>query len=170
MSNPHSNEKLIPDSHQCPTGLTGSEGKARGPESGSVGCDYFSILEEQATRQLEMAASMGPKTAVLITSTGIGQGDHQLGSMLMNQFFFSLTRLEEAVRCILFINSGVFLVIEGSDILPHLHMLQERGTEIVSSIACLEHYRLADKIQIGSTANMFTITEKLMDSLRVITL
>jgi ATP-dependent protease HslVU (ClpYQ) ATPase subunit len=78
--------------------------------------------------------------------------------------------LEEVVRCILFINSGVFLVTEGSDILPHLRVLQERGVEIIISSACLEHYQLTDKIQIGSMANMFTITEKLMDSLRVITL
>lgn len=170
MNNPQRNEKLIPDSYQCQPDLTGSAEKAGKPESSSVGCDYFSILEEQAARQLEIDASMGPKTAVLITSTGIGQGEQQLGSMLMNQFFFSLTRLEEVVRYIIFINSGVFLVTEGSDILPHLHMLQERGVEIVSSIACLEHYRLTGKMQIGSTANMFTITEKLMDSLRVITL
>ncbi|HQA50416.1 MAG: sulfurtransferase-like selenium metabolism protein YedF [Syntrophomonadaceae bacterium] len=170
MSNPHSNEKSIPDLHRYPLEQIGSaEKRARVPES-SVGPDYFSILEEQATRQLEMTASIGAKTAVLITNTGIGQGEHQLGSMLMNQFFFSLTRLEEVVRCILFINSGVFLVTEGSDILPHLRVLQERGVEIIISSACLEHYQLTDKIQIGSMANMFTITEKLMDSLRVITL
>jgi hypothetical protein len=54
--------------------------------------------------------------------------------------------------------------------LPHLRVLQERGVEIIISSACLEHYQLTDKIQIGSMANMFTITEKLMDSLRVITL
>jgi hypothetical protein len=117
-----------------------------------------------------MTHSMGLKTVVLITSTGIGQGDQQLASTLMSQFFHNLTRMEEMVKCILFVNSGVLLVTEGSDVLPHLHVLQERGTEIISSITCLEHYRLTDKIRMGSTANLFTITEKLMDSLRVITL
>jgi hypothetical protein len=146
------------------------EHESRGQEAGAVGSGYFSILEEQATHQLEITHSMGPKTVLLITGTGIGQGDQQLASMLMSQFFYNLTRLEEMVRCILFVNSGVFLVTEGSGVLPHLDVLQERGTEIISSITCLEHYRLTDKMQIGVTANLFTITEKLMDGLRVITL
>lgn len=131
---------------------------------------YFSILEEQTAHQMELAASLGPNTAVLITGTGIGQGDHQLGITLMKSFFYSLSRLEDTVRYILFINSGVFLAAEGSDVLPYLHILEERGAEIISSSTCLKHYQLSDRLRIGTTANMFTITEKLMDSLRVITL
>lgn len=163
-----SNERPI--SIPCQHQTSSVEHASGGQEAGAVGSGYFSILEEQAAHQLEMTHSMGPKTVLLITGTGIGQGDQQLASMLMSQFFFNLTRLEDMVQCILFVNSGVFLVTEGSDVLPHLHVLQERGTEIISSITCLEHYRLTDKMQIGSTANLFTITEKLMDSLRVITL
>jgi hypothetical protein len=162
------NERPIPVPCQHQTSF--AEHESRGQEAGAVGSGYFSILEEQAANQLEMTHSMGPKTVLLITGTGIGQGDQQLASILMSQFLFNLTRLEDMVRCILFVNSGVFLVTEGSDVLPHLHVLQERGAEIISSITCLEHYQLTDKMQIGSTANLFTITEKLMDSLRVITL
>jgi len=168
MSKSNYNERPMPVPGQHQTSAV--QHASGGQEAGALGTGYFSILEEQAAHQLEMTHSMGLKTVVLITSTGIGQGDQQLASTLMSQFFHNLTRMEEMVRCILFVNSGVLLVTEGSDVLPHLHVLQERGTEIISSITCLEHYRLTDKIRMGSTANLFTITEKLMDSLRVITL
>lgn len=165
MSNSQDCLKSIPG---C---LTGTKHQtSSGPKSSSASPDYFSILEEQTAHQLEMTASMGPKTAVLITGTGLGTGDPQLGNMLMKSFLYSLTQMEESVRCIMFVNSGVFLATEGSDVLPHLITLEERGTEIISSSTCLEYYRLNDRLRIGTTANMFTITEKLMDSLRVITL
>lgn len=142
-----------------------------GRESKPSGDDYLiSILDEQAAQQLEMTRSVGPKTVILVGGPGIGEGDSQLGSILMNHFFYSLTRLEETVRCVIFVNSGVFLTTEGSNILNYLNFLQDRGVEIISSSTCLEQYHLTDRLKIGTTANMFTITEKLMDSLRVITL
>jgi len=150
--------------------LASEKRQSSGPEGSLVNPDYFSMLEEQTAHQMEITASLAPQTAILITGTGIGQGDHQLGITLMKGFFYSLSQLEEVVRYILFINSGVFLAAEGSDILPYLYIMEERGAEIISSSTCLEHYQLREKLRIGTTANMFTITEKLMNSLRVITL
>lgn len=136
-----------------------------------TGTDYLiPVLEEPSVHQLEMTQSVGPKTVILVSGTTIGQGDQQLGDRLMNQFFSSLTRLEEVVQTVLFVNSGVFLTTQGSHILNSLHSLQERGVEIVSCSTCLEHYQIKDKLCIGTVANMFTITEKLLDSLQVITL
>lgn len=168
MSTSRDHSKPIPG--QLPVSIESEKNQSSRQEGSLASPDYFSILEEQTAHQMEMTASIGPSTVVLITGTSLGQGDHQLGTILMKSFFYSLSRLEETVRCILFINSGVFLATEGSDVLPYLHILEERGAEIISSSTCLEHYHLSDKLCIGTTANMFTITEKLMDSLRVITL
>lgn len=167
MSDSQNYSKSIPG---LPILLDSGEQQSSGQEGRLANPDYFSILKEQTAHQMEITASLAPHTAVLITSTGIGQGDHQLGHILMKGFLYSLSQLEEIVRYILFVNSGVFLATEGSDVLPHLHVLEERGVQIISSSTCLEYYHLSDKLCIGTTANMFTITEKLMNSLRVITL
>lgn len=128
------------------------------------------ILEEQTAHHLEMTKSMGSKAVILIGSPGIGQGDHDLASRLMSSFFFNLTRLEILPRSIIFVNSGVFLTTQGSDILAYLITLQDRGVGIISCITCLDHYGLRDKLGVGRSANMFTITEELLECPRVISL
>jgi len=155
---------------EMPVLLAKEKRQGSGTEGSLADPHYFSILEEHTAHQMEVTASLAPHTAILITSTGIGQGDPQLGITLMKSFIYSLSRLEEAVKYILLVNGGVFLATEGSEVLPYLHILEERGAEIISSSTCLEHYRVKEKLCIGTTANMFTICEKLMSCLRVITL
>lgn len=145
-------------------------GDSRQETRAPMGDFLIPILEEQTAHHLEMTKSLGSKAVILVGSPGIGQGDHDLGSRLMSSFFFSLTRLEVLPRSIIFVNSGVFLTTQGSDVLAYLTTLQDRGVGIISCITCLDHYGLREKLSVGRSANMFTITEELMDCRRVISL
>jgi len=61
----------------------------------------------------------------------------------------------------LFLNGGVKLTVEGSDVLEILTKLISRGTNISSCGTCLDFYDLKNKLAIGDITNMYTIIEKM---------
>ena len=70
----------------------------------------------------------------------------------------------------LFLNSGVFLTTEGSDVLEALEKLGDMGVEILSCGLCLDFFNLKDKLKAGGTTNMLMIAESLLSAGQVIRL
>jgi selenium metabolism protein YedF len=108
--------------------------------------------------------------AILIRSNLFGQGEAELGQVLMKSFLFSLNELDVRVTHIIFMNSGIFLTIEGSPVLENLKALEEKGVEILSCGTCLDFYQAKDKLAVGSVTNMYTALEILTSAGRGITL
>ena len=108
--------------------------------------------------------------AILITSRYFGQGDEELGKILMRSFLYTLTELNGRVKNIIFMNSGVFLTTEGSEVLEILQSLSQEGVEILSCGTCLDFYGLKDKLAVGDVTNMYTATDILSRADRSITL
>jgi selenium metabolism protein YedF len=108
--------------------------------------------------------------AILITSRYFGQGDEELGKILMRSFLYTLTELNGRVKNIIFMNSGVFLTTEGSEVLEILQSLSQEGVEILSCGTCLDFYGLKDKLAVGDVTNMYTATDILSRAGRSITL
>ncbi|NLB52505.1 MAG: sulfurtransferase-like selenium metabolism protein YedF [Syntrophomonadaceae bacterium] len=132
---------------------------------------YISILKDDALENnLLIAQSANANMAVLITSNVLGKGDDTLGNILMKSFMYTLTQMEGAFRTIIFMNSGVLLTTEGSEVLEYIRALEDRQIEVLSCGTCLDYYHLSDKLRVGSVTNMFTITEKIMEAQRLITL
>ena len=129
---------------------------------------YIDIGKEETISNISLSISMYANLVLLIGSSVLGHGDDQQGSALMNSFVYAITRLETVPATIILINSGVFLVSEGSPVLEYLKQLEERGVEIISSASCLEYYNLQDKLRVGYFSNMFSITEKLFAAARLI--
>lgn len=119
--------------------------------------------------ELQLASSGNSQTVLIISSTSLGKGEDHLGTRLMSSFFYSLLQLGDCLKTVIFINSGVFLATEGSEILGYLQHMEERGTEIYSSQTCLSHYNLLEKLEVGSTCTMFAIAEKITEARRLIT-
>ncbi len=130
---------------------------------------YIDILKEIGTIEAEKQVSRG-NTAILVSSNFLGQGDPKLGAVLMKSFMYTLTQIEGEVSVIIFINSGVMLSTEGSELIDHIKVMEDTGVEVLSCGTCLDFYNLADKLKVGSVSNMFTIMEKLMQSGKVINL
>ncbi|CDF58983.1 sulfurtransferase-like selenium metabolism protein YedF [Thermobrachium celere] len=98
---------------------------------------------------------------IVITSDTLGHGDDVLGRTLMKSYVYSLTEVEEKPKTIIFINAGVKLTTEGSDVLESLKVLEQHGVEILSCGTCLNFYNLSDKLKVGTVSNMYTIVEKM---------
>ena len=90
----------------------------------------------------------------LIQSEGLGRGDEQLGSMLMANFFRLLGENEHKPGTIVFWNTGVRLLCEGSPVLERLKRLEEQGVEFLACTTCLEYFELTDKLAVGKPTNM----------------
>ena len=102
------------------------------------------------------------KSFTLLVSTNIlGGGDDRLGTTLMKSYFYALSESDNIPNTILFLNGGVKLTSQGTDILDSLNTLKSKGAEILSCGTCLDFYDLKDKLLIGEITNMFTIVEKM---------
>lgn len=102
----------------------------------------------------------GP-TVLLIGSDRLGDGPEELGRLLMKNFIITLLDLEQPPDRIFFVNTGVFLTTEGSEVLETLERLGNRGVEVFSCGVCLDYFHRKELLKAGAVTNMFTIAESL---------
>jgi len=105
---------------------------------------------------------------VLITTDVLGTGDRKLGEILMKAFLNTLWDTSPRPGKILFLNDGVRLTTEGSDVLDVLDLLEKEGVEIFSCGTCLEYYGLTDYLKIGKTTNMYDTVGTLLSAGKII--
>lgn len=123
----------------------------------------LTIGEEEETKQEEAQVcypDARKNTVVVVSSKTMGDGDDELGAILMKGFLYALTQQEELPSTILFYNGGAFLTCEGSASLEDLKSLEALGVEILTCGTCLNHYGLTEKLAVGSVTNMYVIVEK----------
>ena len=107
---------------------------------------------------------------LLISSRFLGDGPEELGSLLMRNFIHTLLETVEMPSSIIFMNQGVLLTTEGSDVLEALDKLACMGVELLSCGLCLDYFGLKEKLRVGSTTNMLTTAESLLGAGQVIKL
>lgn len=105
---------------------------------------------------------------LVLTSDKLGRGDDELGEVLMKSLIYTLTESDVLYKAVIFLNSGVKLTCAGSPVLEHLMGLEKAGTQILSCGTCLDFYGLKERLCVGSITNMYTITELLNHSQKVI--
>jgi selenium metabolism protein YedF len=121
-------------------------------------CDLESLGKEKKVQ----------KVVIYINSHLLGIGDEALGAILMRAFLKTLLDLPVKPHRLIFINSGVRLATEGSEILETLKKLSEEGIEILSCGTCLDFYGLKDKLKVGVVSNMYDIAQSLLEADRLI--
>ena len=104
-----------------------------------------------------MQPQKGEGTVVVISSDEMGSGAVDLGKTLIRSFVKILKELEPRPRSIALYNSGVFLVTEGSDLVPEFQALQDSGVDILVCGTCLDYYKLKEKLAVGRVSNMYDI-------------
>lgn len=102
-----------------------------------------------------------------ITTNSIGQGSPDLGEVLMKSLMVTLTQ-QAAPAALLFLNTGVYLAIEGSPVLGQLQALAGRGTEMLVCGTCLNYYKISGKLAVGVVSNMLEINSWLAGPYKVI--
>jgi selenium metabolism protein YedF len=116
----------------------------------------------------EESKRRGQKVVVYINSQSLGVGEEALGTILIRSFFRTLLDSETKPFRMIFINSGVRLTSEGSEVLETLKSLSVKGVEILSCGTCLDFYGLKEKVKVGMISNMYDIVQSLMEADRVI--
>lgn len=94
---------------------------------------------------------------VFISSEYIGRGPEELGAVLMKGYIFALAESETPPKRIVFMNSGVKLVVKGSSSLENLRRLAGSGVEIVACGTCLDYFKMKEKLALGRISNMYEI-------------
>ena len=70
----------------------------------------------------------------------MGEGNDELGHVLMKSFIFAVTQLDELPKKMVFYNGGAKLTVEDSPALEDLKSLAEQGVEIMTCGTCLDYY------------------------------
>jgi selenium metabolism protein YedF len=97
------------------------------------------------------------KIMVMVANDRMGHGDDELGEKLMISFLKTLKEMGEELWRLVFVNNGVKLTIDGSDVLPVIQDLESDGIHILVCGTCLTHFDLLDKKLAGETTNMLDI-------------
>jgi selenium metabolism protein YedF len=101
---------------------------------------------------------------MLVASDVLGEGERELGEILMKGYFYALAEYEPYPKAVIFMNAGVKLAIEGSPVLEHVKRLQEYGTEVMSCGTCLDYYGIKALLGVGEVSNMYTIVEYISEA------
>lgn len=107
-------------------------------------------------------------TVLVLASDAMGNGDDELGRLLMKGFFYATVEQVQLPETILFYNSGVFLTTEGSAVLNDLKELERRGVRLLSCGTCLNHYGLFDKLKVGEVTNMYELASLMFQAGKII--
>ena len=104
------------------------------------------------------------KKVFLIQSEGLGKGEEQLGLILMATFLRVLGESKEKPETIIFWNTGVRLLCEGSRVLDHLKKLEEQGVTLLACTTCLEYFESTDKIVVGKPTTMAKSIQSMLNN------
>ncbi|OHD64177.1 MAG: hypothetical protein A2176_00870 [Spirochaetes bacterium RBG_13_51_14] len=112
-----------------------------------------------------------PGTRVLAISQDVmGNGDDELGRILIKSFFHTLAETPPVPDAIIFFNSGVKLVVEGSEIIDDIKNLELKGAKILACGTCLDYFKMKDKLKAGAVSNMYDIKELMLGAGSTITI
>ena len=115
------------------------------------------------------ADGSGNDYVVCIKSELMGEGDPELGRILMETFVENLKLQGQLPTHVILYNGGVKLAMKQSPNCKALTELEELGTRIMLCGTCIDHYGLQTDIGVGMISNMVVITETLASSGHVVT-
>jgi selenium metabolism protein YedF len=120
---------------------------------------------ESADQQIELK-----KIMVMCATDRIGFGDDELGLKLMVNFLRTLKEMGNELWRLVFVNNGVKLTIDGSEVLEDLKKYEEDGLKILVCGTCLNHFNLLERKQVGETTNMLDIVTAMQLADKVISI
>ena len=110
------------------------------------------------------------KKVVVINSEFMGAGSDELGAKLMGPLLRKFWAGETKPEAMLFYNSGVKLLAEGSTVRDALTGLYDAGVDIIACGTCCTFFEIADQIEVGRISDMQEISGIMMTADTVITI
>ena len=106
---------------------------------------------------------------VVVTGETMGNGNDELGAVLIKAFIHTLLQMENLPERMLFYNTGVKLAVQGSPVLDDLNQLSQTGVEILVCGTCLNFFGLNGQLAVGSVTNMYEIATGMAAAHRIVT-
>jgi len=94
---------------------------------------------------------------IAFTSDKMGEGEDELGHLLMSNFIMAIKDLDILPREMVFYNRGVTLGSDYSPVIDHLRDIEKMGVTMLLCATCARYYSIEEKIKIGTLSNMFEI-------------
>jgi selenium metabolism protein YedF len=98
----------------------------------------------------------------------MGEGDDELGLLLMSNFVKAIKDLDSLPQKIVFYNRGVTLAAIDSTVVSDLTDIERMGVELLLCSTCISHLNLEAKIGVGTASNIFTIAEVMVSAGKII--
>lgn len=122
---------------------------------------------EPACELPERPAATGPRV-VQISSRFMGQGDDELGALLLRGFVKTLGNVDPKPDIIVCYNGAVVLCCEDAPVLGDLRALEAAGVKILACGTCLNFFDLASRLAVGRVTDMLEIVTTLGSAGQVI--
>ena len=114
------------------------------------------------------SSDLAPDYVVCIKGELMGDGDPELGRVLMETFVDNLKLQEHLPSNVVLYNTGVKLAMKSSPVCSSLAELEELGTRIMLCGTCIDHYGIQLDIGVGMISNMVVLTETLASAGHVV--
>jgi selenium metabolism protein YedF len=98
---------------------------------------------------------------IVFASETMGSGPPELGAILLKAFVNTIKDVTPLPSHLVFYNTGVHLVVEGSALIDPLTELQNMGIAILACGTCLDYFNVKSKLRVGTVSNMYSILETL---------
>lgn len=134
--------------------------------------DYFKVLikkSAEAEQKSKTASAGGPNfksssnqgKVYLVASDTLGEGDKDLGKILIKGFLSTLLDIDPLPQKIIFLNAGVKLAVLETDVKQTLKELANAGVKILICGTCLDYYELSKEVEVGEVSNMYEIVDSI---------
>jgi selenium metabolism protein YedF len=110
------------------------------------------------------------KILVMCATDRIGFGDDELGLKLMVNFLRTLKEMGSELWRLVFVNNGVKLTIDGSQVLDDLQNYEKEDLKILVCGTCLDHFSILERKKVGETTNMLDIVTAMQLADKVISI
>ncbi len=121
-----------------------------------------------AAAYCEVPAEKDKSYVIMLAKDHLGEGEHELGHALVGAMLNSALAMETLPTKIIFMNSGINLVLKNSLFLPQLKELESKGVTVITCGTCLDYYGKMDELAVGRVSNMAEIMESMLDVGKVI--
>jgi hypothetical protein len=111
---------------------------------------------------IETKLDVAAGKVLLLGSESIGRGDDDLGYEILMAMLASLTKRDDQPTALIFWNTAVRLLAEGSPAVPHLKSLEQQGVKVLAGQMCVGELELTDKIAVGRMATMDEILDLIL--------
>jgi selenium metabolism protein YedF len=123
---------------------------------------------EEAESYCETNETPDDRFIIVLTKDRIGEGSNDLGNMLVGGMLTTLSETDKIPDKMIFMNSGINLVIGGSPVLDLLKKMEDMGSELLVCGTCLDFFGKTGELKVGRVSNMLEILDNMAAYSKVI--